>query len=58
MTTARASSVPTSGSAGPSGRAAISSSHTITISTCRLAAGPGRSIPTDSRRSCSTPFGT
>src|SRR6266487_1132491 len=57
MTTAHASSAPTSGSDGASGRAAISSSRTITISTCRLAPGPGRSIPTGYRRRFNTRCG-
>src|SRR5205809_1847887 len=58
MTTAHASSAPTSGFDGASGRAAISSSRTITISTCRLAPGPGRSIPAGYRRRFNTPCGT
>src|SRR6266853_169777 len=56
MTTAHASSAPTSASAGASGRAVISSSRTITISTCRWAPGPGRSIPTGYRRRFNTRY--
>src|SRR2546430_2459218 len=56
MTTAHASSVPTFESAGASGRTAISSSRTITISPCRWAPGPGRSIPTGYRRRFNTRY--